>query len=927
MLNRCCQFDSETYLPPPEAIAREKIDALLEAAGWVIQDVSEADLGASLGVAVREFQLPSGPCDYLLFVEGKAAGVIEAKPEGHTLSGVADQSKRYMELLPDYLAGWGPQLRFDYESTGIETLFRDMADPDPRSRHVFAFHKPETLLDWLRSDATLRKRLQKMPPLEKGTLRDCQLEAITGLEASLAKGRDRALIQMATGAGKTFTACNFSYRLAKFAQAKRILFLVDRRNLGKQTLTEFQNFHPADDGRQFSKIYNVQQLTSNKLDPDAKVVISTIQRVFAMLRGEELDEEEEEGTGFGGYDAALKGEVEYNPQIPPETYDVIIVDECHRSIYGKWRQVLDYFDAFTIGLTATPSKQTLGFFGSNLVSEYPYERSVADGVNVGFEVYRIRTEVTERGGQVDAGYHVGVRDKRTRKKRYEELDEELLYSGEELDRKVLNPNQIRTVLETFRDKLYTDLFPGRSGKWVPKTLIFAKDDHHAEEIVTIAREVFDQGNDFCKKITYRATGDKPENLISAFRVDPMPRIAVTVDMIATGTDVKPVEVLIFMRDVKSENYYEQMRGRGVRTILDSDLQAVTPDAQTKTRFVLIDPIGVSESKKVASQPLEREPTVPFQKLLERVAFGDRSEDTLSSLAARLAALDRRVGDEDRRKVREETGGRDLRGLANALLDSIDPDKIETAISEAHGPEATDAQRAAVIKGLQDAACSPFKPGVRNLLQEIKEKAEIVIDEVTQDTVISTGYDLKIAEEKVERFREFIEANKDELLALQVLYSRPRRAGRLTHAAIKELAEKLADPPWHLMTADVWQAYRRLDESRVKGVPSDRMLTDIISLVRFAIGTEDELTPFAVRVEQRFNLWRGRQLQAGKTFTEEQDAWLRLIMEHIAANTDVTRSDLIELPQFTERGGLGRAKRLFGEALDGMLDDLSGALVA
>lgn len=385
----------------PEQEARQQIDRLLAQAGWVLQDRDAFDRSAALGVAVREFQMPAGPCDYLLFVGGKAAGVIEAKKKGVTLSGVAEQAEKYMGALPPHLARWDDILIYDYESTGEETFFRDMRDPRPRSRRLFAFHRPETLLEWVQQPDTLRKRLQALPPLDPRGLRDCQVEAITGLERSLAEDRPRALIQLATGAGKTFTACSFSERLIRHAGAKRILFLVDRNNLGDQTLKEFQNFHPPGAAHRFTDTYIVQHLHSHRIDPDAKVVITTIQRLYSMLRGEDLPEEEEEGSGFEKWQGE-EGEIPplaYNPDIPIETFDFIVTDECHRSIYGLWRQVLEYFDASIIGLTATPSKHTLGFFNQNLVAEYPYERSVADGVNVGYEIYRIRTRVTEEGGE------------------------------------------------------------------------------------------------------------------------------------------------------------------------------------------------------------------------------------------------------------------------------------------------------------------------------------------------------------------------------------------------------------------------------------------------------------------------------------------------------------------------------------------------
>ena len=489
-----------------------------------------------------------------------------------------------------------------------------------------------------------------------------------------------------------------------------------------------------------------------------------------MLTGKELAEEDEDVSAFEQDDEGSKL-VAYNPAIPIETFDLIVTDECHRSIYGTWRQVLEYFDATIVGLTATPSVHTLGFFNRNLVGEYPYERSVADGVNVGYEVYRIRTRIGEGGSTVQRGYTIPVRDKKTRAERYQTLDADLVYAKRDLDRSVVAPNQIRTILETYRDTLPTELFPGR--EHVPKTLIFAKDDHHAEEIVHIAREVFGRGNDFAKKITYRIAGADPEQLIKQFRNDFNPRIAVTVDMIATGTDVKPIEVLIFLRDVRSELYFEQMKGRGVRSIEPTDLRAVTPDAEAKTRFILIDAVGVTESQKSITAPLDRDRVIAFDKLLDRVAAGDRREDSLSTLAARLAALDRRIDLETRADLAKISNGRTLADLANALIDAFDPDKLETTTRQRYGEDVSDQQREAVLTTLKEDACKPFDmPQFRNALKYAKAAADVKIDTISTDEVISSGYDEAQAQSTVDRFKEFLEANKDTILALQILYRRP-----------------------------------------------------------------------------------------------------------------------------------------------------------
>ena len=619
----------------PEEQARVNIDRKLAQAGWAVQNHASINLYASLGVAVREFPLKTGhgTADYLLYVDQKAVGVVEAKAEGSTLTGVEPQSGKYSTGLPDSLPAPRRPLPFLYESTGVETQFTNGLDPEPRSRLVFSFHTPELLAEWLDPGMsfptqpvtseglsrevgqdyiplyTLRRRLKAMPPLETSGLWPVQARAIRNLEASLADGRERALIQMATGSGKTFMACNQVYRLIKHAGAKRVLFLVDRANLGRQTLREFQGFTIPDDGRKFTELYNFQLLQSRHIDPVSKVCIATIQRVYSMLQGKELEPELEEVSGFDLTAVQRQpAPVEYNPDIPIETFDFIITDEAHRSIYNPWLQVLEYFDSFLIGLTATPSIQTFGFFRQNLVMEYSHEQAVADGVNVDFDIYRIRTEITEQGSTVEAGVHVDRRNRLTRKKRWEQLDEDLIYAPNQLDRDVVAEDQIRTIIQTYRDKLFTEIFPGRQD--VPKTIIFAKDDSHADDIVRIAREEFGKGNDFCQKITYKTTGVSPETLLTSFRNSYNPRVAVTVDMIATGTDIKPVEVVFFMRNVRSRSFFEQMKGRGVRVVSPTDFNAVTPDAVNKDRFVIVDAVGLPRANYPTLTPWKDSPPFP-----------------------------------------------------------------------------------------------------------------------------------------------------------------------------------------------------------------------------------------------------------------------------------------------------------------------------
>jgi type I restriction enzyme R subunit len=913
----------------PEEEARKKIDVLLEKAGWLVQDYKDLNLGAGVGVAVREFPLKgAGFADYLLFVERHAIGVVEAKPEGTTLSGVSEQTEKYLRSLPEHIPHVGDVLPFAYESTGVETFFRDLRDPEHRSRRVFAFHMPETLHEWIHQETTLRGRLRVMPPLITEGLRDCQKEAISNLEWSLKESRPRALIQMASGSGKTFTAVTETYRLIKFAGARRILFLVDRNTLGKQTLQEFAQYRTPDDGRKFTELYNVQRLLSNKIDPVSRVCITTIQRLYSMLRGEaEFSEENEENSAFEMRFRDMRPvEVAYNRQIPLEMFDVIITDECHRSIYHLWRQVLEYYDAFIIGLTATPSKQTLGFFNQNLVMEYGHDRAVADGVNVAYDVYRISTKITQGGSRVESGFYVDKRDKLTRKVRWEQLNEELEYDAKALDRSVVSKDQIRTVIKTFRDKLPTEIFPGRTE--VPKTLVFAKDDSHAEDIVEVMREEFGKGNDFCKKITYR-TMERTEDLIASFRNSYNPRIAVTVDMISTGTDIRPLECLLFMRDVRSSVYFEQMKGRGTRTISDTDLKAVTPGTESKTHFVIVDAVGVCESDKTDSRPLERKRSTPFETLVNLVALGVHDVDTLTSLAGRLARVDRELDLDERKEIEAAAGGKSFKQIVNGLFDAVDPDKqVETArqLFKTETPNAEQVKKASAE--LATAACALFdSPLFRGTLIEVKQRNEQTIDVTSKDVVVYAGNDPLVVERAkltVKCFKDFIERNKDELIALQIIYSKPYSQRHLTYEAIKELANALQKQPYNLSPGLVWLAYQQLEKSKVKGTGPQKLLTDTISLIRFATGQANILEPFEDEVNRNFNSWLQNQQSHGTHFTPEQTEWLNMIKQHITTSLTVGMEDFDNVP-FNQKGGAIKAYQLFGKELNKTLEELNTVL--
>lgn len=944
----------------PEQRARRAIDADLTAAGWIVQDKEELDLTAGRGVAVREFAMKPGFgfADYLLYVDHKAAGAVEAKPTG-TLAGVEAQSAKYAAGLPDNLpAHWRP-LPFLFESNGAVTFFTNGLDPVPRSRKVFNFPRPETLAGWLAQPQQLRARFREIPALDEAGLWTVQARAIRNLEESFARADPRALIQMATGSGKTFTAVTVAYRLLKFANARRILFLVDRGNLGKQAEDEFANFEPTDDPRKFPTLYTVQRLKTNSINPAAKVVITTIQRLYSMLKGEtEFDAVNEEDSAFdtGKPWRGPPPEVVYNPGIPPEFFDFIIVDECHRSIYELWSQVLLYFDAFMVGLTATPAGKTIGFFNQNLLMQYGHDEAVADGVNVDFDVYRIRTRITEQGATIAAGQtgvYVDKRHKLTRRERLEFLNQDLTYASNQLDRDVVAESQIRTVLQEFRDKVLPDAFPGR--REVPKTLIFAKDDSHADDIVRIAREVFAEGNEFCQKITYRTGFTKitktvkneddgseseltewvrtaslsPDEILANFRNSFYPRIAVTVDMISTGTDVKPIECVFFMRNIKSAGFFEQMKGRGVRVISPDKLRTVTPSARVKDRFIIVDAVGVCEEDKTDSKTLNRQPSATLEQLLNYVAQGGIDPDALTTLAGRLARLQRDFSAEQLAELKGLAGGKSVADLAHDLLNACDPDaqaEAAKALPSVIG-EPTEAQVKQAAEQLAQQAVSPFlKAQLRRRILEIRAQNEQTIDRHTIDDVLYAGFDASAVEKaaaKVKDFRVWIEEHKDELAALQVLYSGTRPL-KLSLKELRQLRDALARPPLSATPVQLWRAFQAVESERVKGTGGE-VLTDLVALVRHALMPPMTLVPYREESRERYAEWL-EERDAENTFTPEQREWLNRIAEHIATSLTIAREDF-ETGWFGQQGSLGRAYSLFGDKLKPLMTELNERLAA
>lgn len=915
----------------PEEKARLVIDRKLEEAGYVVQDKDDLNLKAAEGVVVRRYPTSSGEADYIVFICQKPVGVIEAKEakKGDFLSTAELQTNRYANDKLAYIDN--EVLRFRWECTEYKTFFTDIKDINYRSREVFSFFKPEELKRLLRQgDETLRNNLKKENYLNEDELRGCQVVAIKNLEKSFSKNKPRALIQMATGAGKTVTAINAVYRLLKFSKAKRILFLVNTKNLAEQAETAFKLFKPTDDSRLFTELYGVQRLNSSHINSDTQVCISTIQRMYSILKNEEFDEKLEETIDELEKDNKVRY-VQYNKNYPPEFFDFIIIDECHRSIYNVWKQVLEYFDAFLIGLTATPDQRTISFFHNNAVSDYSRQKAIIDGVNVGEERFIIETEISNNGGLICEPF-VDVREKSTRKEDIEELEDEIVYTNKEIDKTIVVPSQIRLILQAFKNAV-KQIYKDR--KEFPKTLIFAKDDSHAEDIVREARIVFDEYNDSCKRITY--SENKAQEVLKEFRNGINLRIAVTVDMIATGTDVKPLECLLFMRDVRSKNYYEQMLGRGTRVLSLEELQKVSPSARyPKDKFIVFDAVGVTKSAKTETITMERRPGKNIKELImEIVAGGKKDENTIVTLAWRLITLNQVLSKKQKQKFLKLTSGLSLSNIAENLTDCFNEEKIKEKIEKDYSDNPPEEYLEKTQNEMIEKATEPlFKPEIRNfIINARKNEEQIISNEI--DTLIKCGWENDIsdkANETIKSIRELIDENKDKMEALKIIYNQPYRYRDLTYDAIKELWVFLQEKIGFGKIEIIGECYKIKHPNYFKN-PLNKF-TDIITLIRFEWGLIDlnnidknkGIPSFSETVAKNFKDWIFEKNSKGPIFDEEKTNWLREIKQIISRDGAMTE-EYFEYEPFAPLGGLGRYYELFGDESSSLLEEINKKLIS
>lgn len=863
----------------PEEKARQKIDQWFAEAGWKVINREDYEPTCT-AVAIREGLLKGNlEADYFLFINGKAVGVLEAKREDiDALSDkVCEQAVLYAKSVPHIYQAYQKPLPFIFTSNGKELYFCDFREQEQGFKQIIAIPTPYELVKQL----GISDYFAGLPTLRKKGLRDCQYEAVTELEKSFRAGQNRALMVLATGAGKTYTACLAAYRLLSYTPMRRILFLVDRNNLGKQAEGEFGTFRLTENGDAFNTIFTVNRLRSSSIPSDSNVIISTIQRLFSFLKGDTIEDNDEDD----GNEPSEEINLPLNPNLPHDYFDLIIIDECHRSIYGNWRKVLEYFDtARLIGLTATPVPETMAFFNNNRIVNYTLEKSIVDGVNVDCRVYRIKTQVTENGGAILEGEKVKEETRYTGDIKTIFNKEAKTYTNKELNRSVINPAQIKLVLSTYRDAVYTELFndPQREANfdWLPKTLIFALNETHATNIVQIAKEVFGRtDNRFVQKITYSA-GDSNE-LIRQFRNDRDFRIAVTCTLVATGTDIKPLEVVMFMRDVESLPLYIQMKGRGVRTIGDEQLRNVTPNAFSKDCFYLVDAVGVTEHEKIIPSVTD-EPTtkiISLKELLERISHGYIPDEYLQRLAATLSRIYNKA-DNSQRAEFARLAHDDMKDLASRIYNTLENGLLLPFISvdepnnERKGlvaPLANHADARRYLLILAAGFVNTLMPG--------------------EDTLVSKGFSIEEAKNTTEAFEEFCKDHSDEIEALRIIYN--NEGEPITYSMLKDLENKLKMADNHFTSKQLWNSYAIINPNSVRRSTTKEesdALTNIIQLVRYAFRQIERLDSVVATSKQYFNLWLG---QNQREITDKQREVISRIVDYIASNGACTVKDIRE----------------------------------
>ena len=895
----------------PEERARKIIDKQLTNVGWDI--VSRNEYVPKSTSAVKEALMKGNKeSDYLLFVDDKAIAVVEAKKEDDPLGPeVEKQAEDYARGPQSWYGLWYEGLiPLVYMANGKKIYFKNLLmDPNGDYVELSEMHSPKKMLSLINKVSDYGA----LPRLEKRGLRDCQYNAEIELEKSIKSGKKKNLVVLATGSGKTYLASLASYRMLNYTATNRILFLVDRNNLGRQAEAEFSQFDRTEGQQEMSSLYEIKRLKKES-DIKADIVISTVQKLYAVLTGQKLsddseDAEDEQTTADEEKDANEVITLGNDLKLPPDYFQLIIVDECHRSIYGKWKAVLDYFSSATImGLTATPTPEAYAYFNNNVIEEYTYDESVVDGVNVPSRVYRIATEITEHGGAIKSGTTIIETSRKSGQTTAYVAEQRVDYNNTQLDRSVVNRDQIRTVLLAYKNAIYEELYPEREKNWayIPKTLIFAKDDNHASEIVEGVKDVFKdefENNEcpvhFVQKITY-SSGDS-NGLIRALRTEKDFRIAVTVTLVATGTDVRPLEVVLFMKDVRSDVLYTQMKGRGCRVISDDKLREVTPNADTKECYYIVDGVGVTEHEKIIPHPIINQgpgkKVLSLEHLLEHLAHNEVSDENLWLLRDYCSTINRRYENNvlfgKHLDYFITTYGFAPRTIAGNVQQATDEGILLKY--KYIDPSNDNTRRMDLIRDLISNTAA------RNKLLEM-QRGYIVITGEDPDAVIYAGFSKETAKAFIDNFENYLNENKDSIEALRIIYNSEDTI--ITHSMLNELRDSLLSESRQYGVYQIWKNYKVLDtEGNVDelDVKSNvNALTNLIQIVRYAYKKNQKLTSMVKGYAKRFNLYCGQQQ---RVLTKEQVEIMHQVAEFIINDGAISVQELNEIDTDLWRKGV------------------------
>ncbi len=885
-----------------ERITRKtRIDTKLQSTllNWKIVPYKKGmDISILDAHAVEEFPTETGPVDYALFINGKLYGMIEAKRISVGAKNVLGQAKRYAKGVDNTIGEWREyRVPFLYSTNGELIFYLDTRKKENISSEISDFHSPQALLDkFNRNTEKAEQWFQKTPVNEIKRLRPYQVEAIEAIEEGLCSGKNKMLVAMATGTGKTFTLISFIYRLLKSGYAKKILFLVDRRALAAQTVSAISAFETPD-GLKLDKDYEVYSQKFKREDleenitfnpqvlpedyltkPQEKhtfIYVSTIQRMVINLLGKE---------------ALTNMEYDVDAQkldIPINAFDIIIADECHRGYSSKetgtWKKVLDYFDAVKIGLTATPATHTLAMF-KNKVYTYMTEQAVLDGFLVDYDAVKISSDIHINGAFLEEGEQVGLIDTKTGAEELDQLEDEREFAAKEIEEKITSPDSTRKIIQAL--KKYTDQHEEEYGRF-PKILIFAVNDlphvSHADEVVSTCKDIFNQGDDFVIKITGSKSVDRPLQKIRQFRNRPEPKIVVTVDMLSTGVDIPKIEMVVFMRMVKSRILWVQMLGRGTRLCKEIH----------KDKFTVVDCfdgslINYFKDSVDFKVGLQKE-TLPISEIIERIYDNRDREYNIKVLIKRLRRIENNMGAEARDKFAKYIEDGDLKAYTDKLKEDIENDF-------------TEAMKLLRNKDFQKLLVNYPRP------KKVFFKGYDIVDTVNDEVMFKVGSDYQKPEDYLKLFDAFVEENQEQIDAIEILLAKPEKWNT---DSLDELRKKLRE-----------NDFGEKDLQKAHNYIYKKPLADIISMVKHASNFDVPI----LTAEERVNIAM-KKIMGKKSFSEEQETWLAYIKEHLVENLAIAEEDFEIMPVFERHGGLGKAKKVFGDDFNSLIDEINEAIAA